>query len=174
MPPSTTAPDLTPPGPQLQLSEEEFKELNDKLTDVQRRAIREAAGPFVSCRENTLRGLRKRGLVHASLGRLQNLTPLGMRLRAAIEIPPGTFGSRVVQDLLDGGLSWRLLPGGGLRGKFEIESSGSGARLHFRMLNGTPHLQMMADAEEILTAAGYEVQHMESRTPSLLVNPLHA
>ncbi|MFC4328370.1 hypothetical protein ACFPC0_11080 [Streptomyces andamanensis] len=164
---------MEPSKPLEQLTPEAYGTLVAGLSEPQRTALLGAVGGMLSCRENTLAALRRKGLVGATPQTMQNLTALGRRLRAGLLVPPGTFGSAVVQALLDGGLPWDELPSGTLRPRCRIETfeGATTAYVDTRALNGTANEEALVTAEKVLLAAGFHVTRTEGRSPRLLASP---
>jgi hypothetical protein len=160
-------------SPLEQLTPEAFGTLAAGLSAPQRTALLGAVGGMVDGRENVLAALRRKGLVGATPKTWQSLTALGWRLRAALLVPPGTFGSFVAQKLLSGGMHWKELPSFTLRPRFEVEAfeGAANAYVDVRQLNGTVNEDGLTQAEGLLRAAGYGVVRTEGRSPRLLVSP---
>lgn len=154
-----------------QLTPHAFGSLVAGLTPPQRTVLLRAVGGRVDGRANVLAALRRKSLVKEAPP-FHVLTVLGRRLRAGLLVPPGSFGSSVVQALLDGGLSWDELPSGTLRGWCRVETfqGATSAYVDTRTLNGGPDAEALAEAEKVLLAAGFHVTRTESRTPRLLVS----
>lgn len=164
---------LPQPVPSVgQLTPAAYGTLAAGLSGPQRAVLKGAVGGMVDGRQNVLAALRRKGLVGGTPGTMQNLTVLGWRMRAALLVLPGSFGSAVVQALLDGGMTWEALPGGTLRRpRFRIETfeGATSAYVDTRALNGTPNEESLATAEKVLLAAGFRVTRTEGRSPRLRV-----
>lgn len=159
--------------PLEQLTPEAYGTMAAGLSGPQRAVMLKAVGGMVDGRENVLSALRRKGLVGGTPRSLQNLTGLGWRLRAGLLVTPGSFGSGVVQTLLDGGMHWRELPSGSLRLHFEVETFEGGKNVYVsvRQLNGSVNEEGLAQAEGLLRKAGCGVQRTDGRAPRLLVSP---